>query len=137
DAAAMDDDPLARCGGPRLHGLFGDRDVERRDLPQAAPAAGRGRISWRDPAGFRAADGVDGALLRDQLLPVAGRADRPAREAREPGLVGAAGDAPLPAQPPLPVQHLELDLDTRAAEADRARQCDARTAVVIPALHAG
>ena len=49
----------------------------------------------------------------------------------------AAGDAALPAQPAFPVQHAEHHLDAGAAEADRARQCDAGAAVVLPALHAG
>ena len=108
-----------------------------RDLPQARFQAGRGRVSRRDPPRFLAARGLVGALLRDQLLSAAGGGDRPARAAREPGLERAAGDAALPAQPAFPVQHAELDLDAGAAEADRARQCDARAAVVLPSLHAG
>ena len=51
--------------------------------------------------------------------------------------IGAAGDAALPAQPAFPVQHAQQHLDPGAAEADRAGQCDAGAAVVLPALHAG
>ena len=49
----------------------------------------------------------------------------------------AAGDAALSAQPAFPVQHAELDLDARASEANRARQCDACPALLLPALYAG
>ena len=98
-------------------------------------ARGR-RISGRDPAQFLAARGVGGALLRDQLFPAAGGADQPARAARRPGVERAIGDAPLPAQSALPVQHPELHFDPGAAEANRARQCDAGALVIVPALHA-
>ena len=94
------------------------------------------RISRRAAARFRAADRLVVALLRDQLLPAARGGDRPARPARAPGLERPAGDAALPAQPALPVQYAQQHLDPGAAEADRARQCDARAPVLVPALHA-
>ena len=63
-----------RRGGARVDGFLGDRDVERSTfLKPELPAGGR-RISRRDPAQFRAARGVDGALLRHQLFPAAGGA---------------------------------------------------------------
>ena len=63
-------------------------------------------------------------------------ADRPARAARKPGQLGAAGDAALSTEPAFPVQYAEFDLDPGAAEADRAGQCDAGAIVVVPALYA-
>ena len=46
-------------------------------------------------------------LLEDQI-------DQP-RAARKPGVERPAGDASLPTQPALPVQHAQLDLDPGAA----------------------
>ena len=79
DARGADADPVADRGDARVGGFLGDRDMELCDLHPARIEAGRGRILRRDPARFRAADGVVGALLRDQLLHTARRADRPAR----------------------------------------------------------
>src|SRR4029079_9526142 len=95
------------------------------------------RVSRLDPLEFLAARRLGGALLRNQLFPAARERDPAARDARGAGIDGAAGDAALPAQPALPVQYAQLDLDLGAAEADRARQRDARAAVVVPALYAG
>jgi two-component system LytT family sensor kinase len=96
---------LARWGWRRR--LLGDRDLEPCDLCRPGPTRS-GCSCWADPAQLRAAGGLVGALLRDQLLPAAGRGDRPAHAAGKPGVERAAGDAALPAEPALPVQHAEF-----------------------------
>src|SRR3982751_1389408 len=111
--------------------------MDLRALPETRLEASRNRISGSDPAQFLAARGLGGIILWNQLLPAARRADRPARAARRAGVERAAGDAALSAQPAFPVQYAELDLHSGAVEADRAGECHACTAVIVPALHAG
>ena len=123
--------PAVRRRPQRLHRCLGDRALPARDRRQFRPAVHRRVLSRRDAAGL-----VVGALLRDQLLPPGRGTERPADPAGKPGDQRPAGDAALPAQPALPVQHAQFDLDAGAAQADRAGQCHAQPAVLVPALYA-
>src|SRR4029079_1087035 len=134
--ADLDATALAWRRDPCLGHILDHLDVERRALPEAANEAGGRRLSRRIVARLHVARRLDGALLRDQLFPSSRGPDPPSRAAREPGGERAARNASLPAQSALSVQHAELDLDAGAPEADRARQCDACAAVLIPSLHA-
>src|SRR5690348_4437284 len=136
DEAAVDPDPLARRRGARVEHLLGHRDVERRDVPQARLQAAGRCLARRPAARFRPARRVDGALLWNQLFPAARGPDQASRTARKPGVERSAGDASLPAQPALPVQYAQFDLDPGASEANRARERDACAALVVPSLHA-
>src|SRR4051794_32664029 len=98
DDAGVDADFIAPRRGCVFDDLLGHRDVERFDVPETQLPARRNRVPRRDPAQLLAARGMDGALLRDQLLPAAGKRDPAAREAGGPGVHGAARDAALPAQ---------------------------------------
>ncbi len=99
--------------------------------------ARRRPVSRFDPADLLAARRLVGALLFDQLLSAARGAERPASASGASGERRPTRHAALPAQPPLPFQHAELHLHARAPEADRAGECDAEPALLLPPLYLG